>query len=199
LDHLDHLDQCKFDGAFCGPSQSASCGPAWTGQASGQIPHSQGAITAELVGRLAERGNSPFDFRWSVVSSAPVPRRRGVSAAPSGPRRVFPDTFIGPSLDGHVFARTTGKRFPIRKLWGRPVPAEMVKDQTKAAFESVVATELPAIVLTTRSARSCKREAPDGSFQPPTLERPRRARKNSSKNAQKLGGLGGHYGGLRGQ
>jgi hypothetical protein len=71
---------------------------------------------------------------------------KGVSAAPWGRRRVFPHTFIVPSLGGHVFERTSSTRLPIRKLWGPAIPNEMVKDQTKTAFESVVAAELPARV-----------------------------------------------------
>lgn len=70
--------------------------------------------------------------------------RKGVSAAPWGKRRVFPHTFIVPSLGGHVFERTGSGRYPIRKLWGPAIPAEMVKDQSKAAFERTVAAELPA-------------------------------------------------------
>ncbi len=69
---------------------------------------------------------------------------KGVSAAPWSRRRVFPHTFILPSLGGHVFERTSSKRFPIRKLWGPAVPAEMVKGASKAAFEEVVSAELPS-------------------------------------------------------
>ena len=70
--------------------------------------------------------------------------QRGVSAAPWGKRRVFPHTFIVASLGEHVFERKTDARYPIRKLWGPAIPAEMVKDQTKEAFETTVETELPA-------------------------------------------------------
>lgn len=59
---------------------------------------------------------------------------------------ILPQASIVASLGGHVFERTTSARFPIRKLWGPAVPAEMVKDQSKAAFESVVDMELPARV-----------------------------------------------------
>jgi hypothetical protein len=72
--------------------------------------------------------------------------RKGVSAAPWNVRRVFPHTFIVPSLGGHVFERTGSARHPIRKLWGPAVPAELVKDQSRAAFETLVDAELPARV-----------------------------------------------------
>jgi hypothetical protein len=69
---------------------------------------------------------------------------RGVSAAPWGKRRVFPHTFIAPGLGGHVFERKSKGRTPIRKLWGPAIPAELVKDQSKIAFETTVNAELPA-------------------------------------------------------
>ncbi len=69
--------------------------------------------------------------------------RSGVSAAPWNKRRIFPHTFIVATLGGHVFERTSKERFPIRKLWGPAIPREMVKDQSKSAFESTVAHELP--------------------------------------------------------
>lgn len=69
--------------------------------------------------------------------------RLGVSAAPWGKRRVFPHTFIVPSLGGHVFERKGKSRVPIRKLWGPAIPRELVKDQSKVAFETTVAAELP--------------------------------------------------------
>ncbi len=62
-------------------------------------------------------------------------RPEGVRAAPWGKRRVFPHTFIVPSLGGHVFERTGSSRYPIRKLWGPAIPKEMVKDKARAAFE----------------------------------------------------------------
>jgi hypothetical protein len=68
----------------------------------------------------------------------------GVSAAPWSRRRVFAHTFIVPSMGGHVFERTTSKRFPLRKLWGPAVPAELVKDASLKAFEATVNAELPA-------------------------------------------------------
>lgn len=71
---------------------------------------------------------------------------KGVSAAPWGKRRVFPHTFIVPSLGGHVFERRGRQRLPIRKLWGPAIPKEMLKDQSRQAFETTVATELPARV-----------------------------------------------------
>lgn len=67
----------------------------------------------------------------------------GVSAAPWGRRRVFAHTFIVPALGGHVFERKGKARLPLRKLWGPALPKELVKDQTKAAFETTVAVELP--------------------------------------------------------
>jgi len=69
--------------------------------------------------------------------------RRGVSAAPWNVRRVFPHTFIVGKLGGHVFSRTSKKRFPLEKKWGPALPNELVKGETAKAFTETVATVLP--------------------------------------------------------
>ena len=71
--------------------------------------------------------------------------RKGVSAAPWGKRRTFPHTFAVSSMDGHVFKRVGSGRFPIKKLWGPNVAAEMLKKPTRTAWEGV-AKDLPARV-----------------------------------------------------
>ena len=47
----------------------------------------------------------------------------------------FPSAFIV-AKNGHVFKRLSSKRLPIEKLWGPSIPVEMLKDQSKAAFEA---------------------------------------------------------------
>jgi hypothetical protein len=84
------------------------------------------------------------DGYTSLKEFGAVQRLKGVSAAPWRKRRVFPHTFIVGSLGGHVYERTSKARLPIRKLWGPAIPAEMVRDETKAAFEALVGAELPA-------------------------------------------------------
>lgn len=88
--------------------------------------------------------------------------RKGVSAQPWGDRKVFPHSFVVKSLHGHVFKRTGEKvrmgmkhgrkrdsayagelRQPIKVMYGPGVPKELVKDQSKRAFESTVASVLP--------------------------------------------------------
>jgi hypothetical protein len=97
------------------------------------------AGTALLVYRIIAKGGytSLKEFGARQV-------KRGVSAAPWGKRHLFPHAFIAPSLGGHVFIRKGKGRFPIHKLWGPAIPAEMVKAESRAAFERTVATELPA-------------------------------------------------------
>ena len=73
---------------------------------------------------------------------------KGVSAAPWGKRRVFPHAFIAPTLGGHVFIREGRSRLPIRKLWGPAIPREMVKDQSKEAFERTVRESCRAVSST---------------------------------------------------
>ena len=71
--------------------------------------------------------------------------RRGVSAAPWGKRQVFKSAF-GPrisALGGHVFHRTGADRLPIKKMWGPAIPREIVKDETRKAFDEIAPRELP--------------------------------------------------------
>ena len=97
------------------------------------------ASAATLVYRIIARGGYS-----SLKEFGPRQTMRGVSAAPWGKRHLFPHAFIAPSLGGHVFVRKGKGRFPIHKLFGPAIPAEMVKEQSKAAFELTVASELPA-------------------------------------------------------
>lgn len=96
------------------------------------------ASAGTLVYRIVSRG-----AYMSLKEFDPRQTSKGVSAAPWNKRRVFAHTFIVPSLGGHVFERTGRGRLPIRKLWGPAIPKEMLKEQSKEAFETTVATELP--------------------------------------------------------
>lgn len=104
--------------------------------------HSKPASIGALMYRIVSSGGY-----MSLKEFGARQTNKGVSAAPWGKRRVFPHTFIVSSLGGHVFERKGPSRLPIRKLWGPALPKEMVKDQSKAAFETTVATELPARVV----------------------------------------------------
>lgn len=67
----------------------------------------------------------------------------GVRAKPWGRAQQFPGAFIfaghpksgKPVAGGHVFKRTGPSSTPIEKLWGPSIPKEMVKDESRAAFE----------------------------------------------------------------
>ena len=67
----------------------------------------------------------------------------GVKAKPWGRTQKFHGTFINvgtfrsgiPFDDGHVYQRTTSKSFPVRRLYGPAIPTEIVKGESKAAFE----------------------------------------------------------------
>ena len=73
--------------------------------------------------------------------------KSGVSAAPWATRRIFPHTFIVKKLGGNVFHRTGKGRLPIQKHFGPAVPKELVRDQSKAAFETIASTFFPAEVM----------------------------------------------------
>ncbi|WP_173087679.1 hypothetical protein [Devosia sp. 1635] len=76
--------------------------------------------------------------------------RKGVSASPWGKRRLFGSTFIVAKLGGQVFRNTgkfsekSGRNNAIESLWGPAVPKELVKDQSKAAFERIATQTLPS-------------------------------------------------------
>ena len=84
---------------------------------------------------------------------SPRETRGGVSAAPFGKRQIFPSTFLkggrfpnrkGMVFNGHVVKRTGTGRFPIEvQKSGVIIPNEMVTGETAAAFQRVVAHNLP--------------------------------------------------------
>jgi len=69
----------------------------------------------------------------------------GVRAKPWGRTQKFYGAFINvgtwrsgvPFDDGHVYRRTTTKSFPVRRMFGPAIPEEMVRGETRDAFESV--------------------------------------------------------------
>lgn len=68
----------------------------------------------------------------------------GVSAAPWGVRRTFPGTFFIARFHNGVFHRQGKRRFPVKQLWGPAIPREMLRDRSVAAWDAVIATDLPA-------------------------------------------------------
>jgi hypothetical protein len=108
-----------------------------------------GAVRKAMTSKLASAGTLMHRIisKGGYISLKEFGARqtsKGVSAAPWNKRRVFAHTFIIPSLGGHVFERRGHDRLPIRKLWGPAIPKEMVKDQSKKAFETTVASDLPS-------------------------------------------------------
>lgn len=80
----------------------------------------------------------------------------GVRAKPWGKTRRFEGAFISAGFlrsgtnvnQGHVFIRQSGASYPIKRLYGPSMPVEIVKDQSKQAFEDV-ANELPQEIAIT--------------------------------------------------
>ncbi|WP_108459182.1 phage tail protein [Devosia naphthalenivorans] len=99
-----------------------------------RVPASGGALETRIESKGGYIPLKDFSTRST---------RRGVTAAPWGQRRLFKSTFIVPKLGGQVFKRTSGARLPIESLWGPAVPKELVKDQSKAAFDNVATAFLP--------------------------------------------------------
>lgn len=78
----------------------------------------------------------------------------GVKAKWGGSWHSYPSAFMGPRpgviakrLGGHVFVRTSAKRFPIEKLFGPAVPEEMVRAESARVFSETVEGMLPRRVM----------------------------------------------------
>jgi hypothetical protein len=99
-----------------------------------------GANVGRLVYTIEARG--PY---LGLEEFSPRQTAKGVSAAPWGKRQVFPHTFLLRTAHFNgVYERTSPARYPLHRLWGPAIPVEMIKDQSKAAFERTVDAELPA-------------------------------------------------------
>jgi hypothetical protein len=107
-----------------------------------------GTVDAGLQTKRAYPGKQSFEV---TASGRPIPlaefgarqTRRGVSARPWGARRVFPGTFIVPSLGGQVLRRAGRARLPIVKLWGPSMPRELLRDQAPKVFFDEVRAKVP--------------------------------------------------------
>ena len=60
----------------------------------------------------------------------------GVRAKVWGKHQQYPSAFLIPRYKNGVYKRLTKKRFPIKQLYGPAIPVEMLRDQSRAAFES---------------------------------------------------------------
>jgi len=76
------------------------------------------------------------EFKHRVTS-------KGLTAYPWGVRHSFKSAFVIPRYGGNLYRRRTSKRFPLEALYGPNISKELVKDATAAAFQAIVATELP--------------------------------------------------------
>lgn len=112
------------------------------------------------LGEVTRRRAAPHDLAFLIRSKGGhIPLRHfgakqfgyGVRAKPWGRSQRFESAFIfagtprsgQPVGGGNVFIRTTGSSYPIRILHGPAVPKEIVKDQSREAFEDASGT-LPA-------------------------------------------------------
>lgn len=93
-----------------------------------------GAIQFAIIGRGSE---------LSLRAFKPRQFKAGTKATVWGKRQTYEGSFMGPrpgvvapKLRGHVFARTSAARLPLKRLSGPSVPKEMVKDLSKSTFES---------------------------------------------------------------
>ncbi|MCF6200008.1 MAG: phage tail protein [Hyphomicrobiaceae bacterium] len=82
-------------------------------------------------------------FTLKDVNGTKVSKKRGVTASPWGNRKTFSHAFAIKRWDGNIFQRKGKSRFPIFKLLGPNINKQLVKDESAAAFQRVVATELP--------------------------------------------------------
>ncbi|MFD2676976.1 phage tail protein [Camelimonas lactis] len=103
---------------------------------------------------------SLIDSKGVKVASRMVPRADGkfggqtraqfVTAGAWGVSEQYDGAFIARGQAGqtkgagagHIFARTSDARHPIRKLWGPAIPREMVRKRTETIVEDMVDTVL---------------------------------------------------------
>jgi len=97
-----------------------------------------------------DRAGTPIEFaikgRGSPISLMyfkPTQFKAGTKATVWGKRRMYAHAFMGPrpsvvspKLKGHVYIRSSDKRYPIKLLHGPAVSEELVKDLSLQAFES---------------------------------------------------------------
>jgi hypothetical protein len=141
----------------------------WTGdraytQVTRALVAQTGAKRNIVVKRLAKKVALPGrPIMYRIIAKSPAmplsdftarQLRRGVSAAPWRQRRVFAHAFIAPALGGRVFVRAGAKRVmrrgrhagkmrqPLKQLWGPVIANDLVRGQSRAAFERTVADRL---------------------------------------------------------
>jgi hypothetical protein len=99
-----------------------------------------GTITSRVQG--ARRGLSYVitgEGKGLPIDEFPVSAPGSVSASPWGVMRKFKRSFV---RAGKFVARLSSKRFPVRRLYGPSIAKEIVKDQSLAAFEAGVRTDI---------------------------------------------------------
>jgi hypothetical protein len=70
----------------------------------------------------------------------------GVNAKPWNRGRLFQHAFLVKSRGWKVYAREGKDRVPIRQLWGPNLGREVVKDQSREAFEAIGPKLAPAVL-----------------------------------------------------
>jgi hypothetical protein len=84
--------------------------------------------------------------RLPILHSIPSKRPR-VSRHPRGECAGFPPRVHFGAYGGRAFLRAGTARGPLHQVWGPAIPAEMVRHQSRAAFDQLVDMELPPRVL----------------------------------------------------
>lgn len=108
------------------------------------------AVVSATVGKgSATKGFGPISY---VISAAHKPLSlkifkprqdaSGVTAKVWRQNKSFRSAFIVQSLGGHVSRRVGRARLPIRQLYGPSMATELIKDESRAAFQRVI-RELP--------------------------------------------------------
>jgi hypothetical protein len=98
----------------------------------GRAVKAKRATRVNLVYEIEATGNET-----NLNLFGPAQRKKGVSARPWNVRRIFPSTFIVKAYGGKVYKRTGAKRFPIKQLFGPNIAREIVKDDSRQAFEAI--------------------------------------------------------------
>ncbi|HWW46558.1 MAG TPA: hypothetical protein VNZ94_01810 [Xanthobacteraceae bacterium] len=81
------------------------------------------------------------------ITKFPVNSAGSVTAEPWNDARTFKRSFFKGGEPLKPMARTTSKRFPIRRLFGPSMAKELVKDDSLKAFEDGVGVDVMPVIL----------------------------------------------------
>lgn len=112
------------------------------GKAMRTVKASAGRLQYTLEARAGETNISMFGLKvqWRRVTAISTRERmklQWVSASPWNQGRQFPGAFSIKRFGKRVFKRTSDERFPLKPVYGPNLAREIVKAQSRTAFDTI--------------------------------------------------------------